>query len=43
MAWSLGLREAGEAVVPVASVTELLDGFALDDVPRDPWVFSTDH
>jgi glutamyl-tRNA synthetase len=40
MAASLGLREPGE---PVGSVSDLLDGFSLDRVPHDPWVFSTCH
>jgi len=40
MAASLGLREPGE---PVASVADLLDGFSLDRVPHDPWVFSLNH
>ena len=40
MAASLGLREPGE---PVASVADLLDGFSLDRVPHDPWVFSLGH
>ena len=43
MAASLGLREQGGTVAPVASVADLLDGFTLDRVPRDPWVFSLDH
>jgi hypothetical protein len=37
---SLGLREPGE---PVASVADLLEGFSLERVPHDPWVFSLGH
>jgi glutamyl-tRNA synthetase len=40
MAVSLDLREPGE---PVASVADLLDGFSLERVPHDPWVFSLGH
>jgi glutamyl-tRNA synthetase len=43
MAASLGLLEEGGPVTPVASVADLLDRFALDRIPRDPWVFSFDH
>jgi glutamyl-tRNA synthetase len=46
MAVSLGLRPpavAGGRVAAVGSVADLLDGFSLDLLPADPWVFSIDH